>query len=84
MFIVWRNKIAERENNGEPTCVLACEKQRNGEFEGKLGFWFDIDSQQYLEVASELPAKYGVDGTGGKKGYALPPKFFAPTLKAAA
>lgn len=76
VFIVWRNKVAAQENNGEPTCVIACEKQRNGEFEGKLGFFFDIDSQQYMEHPSELPAKYGVDGTGGKKGYALPVRYF--------
>lgn len=83
VFIVWRNKIAAQEDNGEPTCVVACEKQRNGEFEGKLGFWFDIDSQQYLEVASELPSMYGVDGTGGKKGYAHPVRPFTPERKAA-
>ncbi|WEF34880.1 AAA family ATPase [Pseudoduganella chitinolytica] len=77
VFIVWRNKIAAQENNGDPTCVVACEKQRNGEFEGKLGFWFDIESQQYLETIAEMPSKYGVDGTGGKKGYAMPVRFFA-------
>lgn len=84
VFIVWRNKTAERENNGEPTCVIACEKQRNGEFEGKLGFWFDVDSQQYLEVASEIPCKYGVDGSGGKKGYYQQIRHYSPPLRAAA
>lgn len=59
VFIVWRNKKAEQENNGEPTCILACEKQRNGEFEGKFGFWFNVDSQQYLEHANEVPKPYG-------------------------
>lgn len=80
VFIVWRNKVAEQEKSAEPTCMLACEKQRNGEFEGKLGFWFDIDSQQYLEQLSELPAMYGVDArhAGGKKGYALPVRYFEP------
>lgn len=58
VFIVWRNKKAEQENNGEPTCILACEKQRNGEFEGKFGFWFNVDSQQYLEHANEVPQPY--------------------------
>lgn len=75
VFIVWRNKKAEQEASGDPTCILACEKQRNGEFEGKFGLWFDVDSQQYTEALSELPAMYGVDGTGGRKGYALPVKF---------
>lgn len=72
VFIVWRNKKAEEEKSGDPTCILACEKQRNGEFEGKFGFWFDVDSQQYLEALSELPPMYGIAGHGGKKGYALP------------
>lgn len=76
VFIVWRNKTAEQEANGDPTCILACEKQRNGEFEGKFGFWFDVDSQQYLEVLSELPAMYGIAGSGGKKGFSLPARQF--------
>lgn len=73
VFIVWRNKKAEAENNGDATCILTCEKQRNGEFEGKFGFWFDVDSQQYVESLNELPAGYGVDARfpGGKKGYSL-------------
>ena len=64
VFIVWRNKKAEQDESGEPTCILACEKQRNGEFEGKFGFWFDLDSQQYLEVASEVPGRYSVGVAG--------------------
>lgn len=71
VFLVWKNKKAFEENNGEPTCILACEKQRNGEFEGKIGFWFDVESQQYVEIYSELPSSYGIDGKGGKKGYSL-------------
>lgn len=75
VFIVWRDKIAAQENNGNPTCVLACEKQRNGEYEGKLGFWFDVDSQQYVENLNEMPCSYGIDGAGGRKGYALPVRY---------
>jgi twinkle protein len=60
VFIVWRNKKAEREGKGEPTCIVACEKQRNGEYEGKFGFWFDLDSQQYLEAAGEVANRYGL------------------------
>jgi twinkle protein len=78
VFIVWKNKKAFEENNGEPTCILACEKQRNGEFEGKFGFWFDIDSQQYVEFHSELPSMYGINGRGGKKGYDHPVRPFNP------
>lgn len=62
VFIVWRNKKAEQARNGEPTCILACEKQRNGEFEGKLGFWFDIDSQQYLAAAGDVATRYSIGG----------------------
>ena len=58
VFIVWRDKKAELENKGNPTCIVACEKQRNGEFEGKFGFWFDIDSQQYLENTDTRPSRY--------------------------
>lgn len=73
LFIVWRNKKAEEEKSGDPNCIMACEKQRNGEFEGKFGFWFDVESQQYMEALSELPSMYGIKaGQGGKKGYALP------------
>jgi twinkle protein len=61
VFIVWRNKKAEQERNGEPTCLLACEKQRNGEFEGKFGFWFDVDSQQYLERSDLAPGRYAIN-----------------------
>lgn len=64
VFIVWRNKKAEAENNGEPTCILSCEKQRNGEFEGKFGFWFDIESNQYLENADDRPNRYNVTRKG--------------------
>lgn len=65
VFIVWRNKKAEQEdNNQEPTAMLACEKQRNGEFEGKFGFWFDVESQQYLETIAEIPSRYGVGVAG--------------------
>lgn len=60
VFIVWRNKQAEQSANGEATCILSCEKQRNGEFEGKFGFWFDVDSQQYLESQGVPPIRYNM------------------------
>lgn len=63
VFIVWKNKKAMEDETGDPTAVIACEKQRNGEFEGKFGFWFDIDSQQYLETQTELPNRYNL-GSG--------------------
>lgn len=60
VFIVWRNKKAEAENNGEATCIVACEKQRNGEFEGKFMFWFDVESQQYLDFKDSIPVRYPI------------------------
>jgi twinkle protein len=60
VFIVWRNKRAKEQENGEPTCVVACEKQRHGEWEGKLGFWFDEASQQYLERIDAQPMRYSL------------------------
>lgn len=58
VFIVWRNKLAERNNKRDPTCLLMCEKQRNGEYEGSFGFWFDVESQQYLECMDNVPMRY--------------------------
>jgi twinkle protein len=55
VFIVWRNKAKalERQQNGitdetVPDALLICEKQRNGEWEGRMGLWFHPDSQQFV------------------------------------
>ena len=55
VFIVWRNKTKalEREQDGTtdesaPDAILSCEKQRNGEWEGRIPLWFEPDSQQYV------------------------------------
>lgn len=60
VFVVWKNKRAIEEKNGDPTCQIAVEKQRHGEYEGKLGFWFEPESQQYLERADALPVRYSL------------------------
>jgi twinkle protein len=62
VFIVWRNKKAERGNNIEqkPTAMLKCDKQRNGEWEGTLGFWFHPESMQYLERIDGIPMRYAL------------------------
>jgi twinkle protein len=60
VFTVWRDKRAEIDGKGEPTCLLSCEKQRHGEFEGKFGFWFDKASQQYLERPDAIPVRYNL------------------------
>ena len=59
---VWRNKIKEKAredgkqvSDGEPDALLICDKQRHGEWEGKIGLWFHKDSMQYLGVCGEDP-----------------------------
>ncbi len=63
-FTVWRNKakeeITQMKLNGvtldlkqsakleECDCIWRCDKQRNGEWEGKTALWFDKQSFQYL------------------------------------
>ena len=61
VFTVWRNKPKERAKEefartrapkkelNAPDCLIECCKQRNGEWEGKIGLWFDPASLQYLE-----------------------------------
>lgn len=60
-FSIWRNKKKEEEirklGNQTPDqdlleeadCSLFCDKQRNGEWEGRMNFWFNQSSLQYLE-----------------------------------
>lgn len=40
--------------------MLKCDKQRNGEWEGMLGFWFHQESMQYLEACDALPMRYNL------------------------
>lgn len=56
VFLVARNRKKEKEtevnrlpDNTKPDTYLVCAKQRNGEWEGTLGFWFDRRSQQFVE-----------------------------------
>lgn len=66
VFIVWKNKekaqiVAENPHHFDrevPDAVLVCEKQRNGEWEGKLKLWFDYKSQQYIEEADTPIHRY--------------------------
>ncbi len=63
-FIVWRNKKAEKDDPTKPSAMLKCDKQRNGDWEGQLGFWFDADSMQYLERPNCLPIRYELSSVG--------------------
>jgi twinkle protein len=62
-FIIWRNKTKESkledvlasntpmedELLDQFDCLWICNKQRNGDWEGKVGLWFDKKSYQFLE-----------------------------------
>lgn len=68
VFIVWRNKPKEKalretgdNKPDEPDAILALEKQRNGEAEGRYGFWFDHGSMQYLEARTDHPAHLSIE-----------------------
>jgi twinkle protein len=59
---VWRNKVKEkkREAGGmglemDPDALLICDKQRNGEWEGNIGLWFDPRSQQFIGNHGDEP-----------------------------
>lgn len=53
-FSVWRNKMKEEGKQTEIECdaILRCDKQRNGEWEGTIGLYFDVESNQYLETSN--------------------------------
>lgn len=58
---LWRNRAKEGDptkNGDAPDQVLDIQKQRNGEFEGKFGLWFDPRSLQFLEHASSFVRPY--------------------------
>lgn len=54
VFGVWRNKKKEQErregqqvDETKPDQLIICDKQRNGEWEGKIGLWFNPSGFQY-------------------------------------
>lgn len=68
-FTVWRNKSKEEKLRivnqindqsiaDQPDCLLICDKQRNGDWEGKISLWFDPKSYQFLNYSSQKPVKY--------------------------
>lgn len=59
---VWRNKPKEKKveagqqvDRMEPDALLICDKQRNGEWEGSIGLWYDRPSQQYVGAPDDEP-----------------------------
>ena len=69
IFAVWRNKPKERvieklerlnqpidgDTASKPDAVLACDKQRNGEWEGSIALWFHRASLQYTPDSRNMP-----------------------------
>lgn len=53
VFTIWRNKRkeADRQNGGcdesKPDALVICDKQRHGEWEGRIALWFDPSSLSY-------------------------------------
>lgn len=65
VFIVWKNKektqaqmAGDVVDNTIPDALLACEKQRNGEWEGRVMLWFDYASQQYKDDPFKMIKRY--------------------------
>lgn len=62
VIAVWRNKTKEKNraagkmvSDMEPDALLICDKQRNGEWEGQIGLWFDQTSMQYVGNPGDEP-----------------------------
>jgi twinkle protein len=56
VMTVWRNKLKEKlirqnkakpEDLAKPDCLIICDKQRHGEWEGEIALWFDAPSMRY-------------------------------------
>lgn len=63
IITVWRNKGKEtaQQTGGawsadDPDALLICDKQRNGEWEGRIALWFEPASLQFVESASAHPS----------------------------
>ena len=59
VMTVWRNKRKEQavaagkadvDLKDQADTIIICDKQRNGEWEGKIGLWFDKESMSFKET----------------------------------
>lgn len=64
VMTVWRNKRKESEIQAgihksaqDPDAVIICDKQRNGEWEGKIGLWFNPAAMQFIEDGVSGPSE---------------------------
>jgi len=65
VILIARNRVKEKEteqnkiaDNSQPDTFLITAKQRNGDWEGTLGLWFDKRSQQFTESFNQPIIKY--------------------------
>lgn len=65
LLLVWRNKKKERDQQAgklvsttEPDALLICDKQRNGEWEGRFHLWYEKDSQQFVAMAGSAALNF--------------------------
>lgn len=59
---IWRNRD-EKKKDGDPDCVLNFDKQRNGEWDGKIALWFDPASFQYRGNQMGFTRQYITEGS---------------------
>lgn len=62
VFVIWHNKKKakaqqdlDHAHDRESDALFICEKQRNGEWEGKLGLWFDKTSLLFSDKEARIP-----------------------------
>jgi twinkle protein len=72
VFTIWRNKYKEdqirkahsasikhsEELLNKYDAIWSCDKQRNGEWEGKIFLWFDKESFQFLNSSDQIARQY--------------------------
>jgi twinkle protein len=65
VMVVWRNKKKQFDaqtgkavDEDAPDAMVVCEKQRNGEWEGRIALWFHDASQQYVGACNAPPQGY--------------------------
>lgn len=67
VFTLWRNKPKEakvergevdEQTKSAPDAVLMCDKQRHGEWEGKIALWFNKRTMQYVAKPTTQPIDY--------------------------
>lgn len=63
VMTVWRNKRKEQDwaagkgdakTQDQADAIIICDKQRNGEWEGKIGLWFDKPSFRFIDKGCKV------------------------------